>query len=111
MSVDTSPNITSSTSIIHRMNQPMPLLRATRYDNTTGINIPSAKHRLCTHAHAVLTHAQSKKFKKPDTAIAMPITITIQNANLFNEKVTVLRSDVVLVLVVFVRLAIIIIPL
>ena len=102
---DTSPKMTSNTSIIQSTNQPVPLLRAVLYESATGTNMPSAKHSLSTQPHALFTHAQSKKFKNPDTAIAIPIATTTQNENLLNENVVVCVVRVVLV--VFVLFAIV----
>ena len=79
--VEMSPNITSTTKIIHRTNHAVLLLRAVLYERIAGTNMPSAKHRVCTHEQTLLTHDQLKKFKKPDTAIAMPIATITQNEN------------------------------
>lgn len=85
--VDVMPNATSTTSIIHSTNIAVPRLRAELYESIIGTIMPSAKHRLCIQRHALSTHAQSKKLKKPDTAIAMPIAITTQN----EKRLSVMR--------------------
>ena len=48
--------------------------------------MPSAKHSVCTHEHTLFTHDQLKKFKNPDTAIAIPIATTTQNENLVSVR-------------------------
>ena len=83
--VETSPNTTSTTKIIHSTNHAVLLLRAVLYERIAGTNIPSAKHNVCTHEQTLFTHDQSKKFKNPDTAIAMPIATITQNENLLSE--------------------------
>lgn len=84
--LETSPNTTSKTKIIQSTNHAVLLWRAVLYDSAHGTNMPSAKHSVCTQWQTLLTHSQLKKFKKPDTAIAIPIAITTQNENLLSEK-------------------------
>lgn len=98
--VEVMPNATSTTNTIHKTNIAVPLCRAELYDNMIGTIMPSAKHRLCIQRHALSTHAQSKKLKKPDTAIAMPIAITTQN----EKRLSVMRGSLDVRVVLRVRL-------
>ena len=99
--VETTPNATKMTKMIQSTNMPVPLCRAELYESTIGTIIASAKHKLCIQPQAWFTQDQLKKLKNPDTAIAMPTAITIQNENLLSVKrgpveVVVLRVRFVL---------------
>ena len=78
--------------MIQTMNQPVPLVRATRYESATGTNMPRIKQMLCTQdvSDLIQVHDQPNalfiQFNVPIIAIVAPITMISQKENLLSEN-------------------------